>query len=329
MNMENFEDVEFDDEFDEISADSFNDQPAEESNQQPIEEETDDLTNDVLRLKGISDPSKIKFEDDYGNVVEKDWNSLSKSEQLNILADQSVEEDYSLSELEIDLINNIRQSGMSPDQYLQSLMPEMPEKRYDIDDLSDEELYALDLLHKVGSDLSDEEIAEAVESAKRNEKLFNKTIEGLRREYIKMQEDNEEQERVQQEELRQQRYNNFANTIVGQIRNLNSFAGQELHLTDDDVEELSEFMLNLDNRGLSAFGKAMNDPELFTKAAFWILNEDKIIEELNNQIKDNYRRGYEQAKLDMAQPKSKLVFKKPASQNKTADEAFIDDEDWF
>jgi hypothetical protein len=31
---------------------------------------------------------------------------------------------------------------------------------------------------------------------------------------------------------------------------------------------------------MSAFGKAMNDPALFTRAAFWILNEDKIVEEL-------------------------------------------------
>jgi len=46
------------------------------------------------------------------------------------------------------------------------------------------------------------------------------------------------------------------------------------------MEELSEFILNLDDSGTSAFGRAMNDPALFTKAAFWLLNEDKITEEL-------------------------------------------------
>jgi hypothetical protein len=39
-------------------------------------------------------------------------------------------------------------------------------------------------------------------------------------------------------------------------------------------------MLDIDENGMSPFGKAMQDPSLFTRAAFWLLNEDKIIEEL-------------------------------------------------
>jgi len=53
---------------------------------------------------------------------------------------------------------------MTPDEYIQSLLPETePTKRYKVDDLSDDEVYALDLLHKVGSDISDEEINQALE----------------------------------------------------------------------------------------------------------------------------------------------------------------------
>ena len=84
-------------------------------------------------------------------------------------------------------------------------------------------------------------------------------------------------------------------------------------------------------QGLSAFGRAMNDPALFTKAAFWILNEDKIVEELNKQIQDNYRRGYEQAKLDLqGKPKAKLVVQtNPLHKRKPQTDVFIDDEDWY
>jgi hypothetical protein len=39
-------------------------------------------------------------------------------------------------------------------------------------------------------------------------------------------------------------------------------------------------MLELDESGTSAFGRALQDPNLFTKAAFWLLNEEQIIEEL-------------------------------------------------
>jgi len=41
--------------------------------------------SDFLKTRGIDDPSKIQFEDDNGNIEEKDWNSLSKEEKFNIL----------------------------------------------------------------------------------------------------------------------------------------------------------------------------------------------------------------------------------------------------
>lgn len=335
MNMENFDDVIFeDDEFGDIDLGqqkpegNEGDQPA--GQQKPSAQPDEDLTTEVLRLKGITDPGKIKFEDETGAIVERAWDSLSREEQINILIDQEVEQqDFDDSELQ--LINTIRESGMTPDEYIQSLLPETePTKRYKVDDLSDDEVYALDLLHKVGSDISDEEINQALELAKQNEGLFKKTVEGLRKEYIRLQEDEEAQIASEKAAREEAAYNKFADSIKGHIKDLNSFAGQPLQLSDDDIEDLSSFMLDIDDQGLSAFGRAMNDPALFTKAAFWILNEDKIVEELNKQIQDNYRRGYEQAKADLqGKPKPKLVFNKPASQKKTTDDVFIDDEDWY
>lgn len=332
MNMENFDDVIFDDdEFGELPSEQEKQEGTEDilpaNQQQPSSQEQEDLTTEVLKLKGISNPEKIKFEDETGAIIERAWDSLSREEQINILIDQEVEQqDFDDSELQ--LINTIRESGMTPDEYIQSLLPETePTKRYKVDDLSDDEVYALDLLHKVGSDISDEEINQALELAKQNEGLFKKTVEGLRKEYIRLQEDEEAQIANEKAAKEEEAYNRFATSIKSQIQGLDSFAGQPLQLSDDDIEDLSSFMLELDDQGLSAFGRAMNDPSLFTRAAFWILNEDKIVEELNQQIQDNYRRGYEQAKMDL-QGKPKLVFNKPTSQKKTTDDVFIDDEDW-
>ena len=333
MYMENFDEVVFDD--DEFEGGTFEQpKPEDNDNNQPSNEGTsseqqdEDLTTEVLRLKGITDPEKIKFEDETGAIVERPWDSLSREEQISILVDQEPEQ-QNLNDSEQQLINTIRESGMTPEEYIQSLRSEgEPIKRYRVDDLSDDEVYALDLLHKIGSDISDEEINQALELAKQNENLFKKTVEGLRNEYIRLQEDEEVQIANEQAAREQEAYNKFAGSIIGQIKNLNSFAGQSLQLSDDDIEDLSSFMLDIDDLGLSAFGRALNDPALFTKAAFWILNEDKIAEELNKQIKDNYRRGYEQAKADL-QGKPKLVFDKPTSQKKTTDDVFIDDEDWY
>lgn len=335
MDMENFDEVVFDD--DEFEGDSFEQtKPEDGSGNQPPNDETpsgqqdEDLTTEVLRLKGITDPGKIKFEDETGTIVERAWNSLSREEQINILLDREPEQ-QKFNESELQLINTIRESGMTPEEYIQSLQPEIEQtKRYKVDDLSDDEVYALDLLQKIGSDISDEEINQALELAKQNEGLFKKTVEGLRKEYIRLQEDEEAQIANEKAAREEAAYNKFADSIKGQIKDLNSFAGQSLQLSDDDIEDLSSFMLDIDDQGLSAFGRAMNDPALFTKAAFWILNEDKIVEELNKQIQDNYRRGYEQAKMDLqGKPKSKLVFNKPTSQKKTTDDVFIDDEDWY
>ena len=327
--MENFDDVVFEDE------EEFNVEPSESSTQaieqQPSQEDNDDLTSDILKLRGISDPNKIKFEDETGAIVERPWDSLSREEQINILLEQNQDNSNSLDDSEIALINMIRESGLTPENYIRSLQPQVEQiKRYNVDDLSDDEVYALDLLHKVGTDISDEEINQALESAKQNEDLYKKTIEGLRKEYIRLQEQEEAQMANERAAQEQEAYNRFSNNIMKAIGEMDSFAGQSLQLSNNDVEDLSSFILDIDDQGLSSFGKALNDPKLFTKAAFWILNEDKIVEELSKQIQENYRRGYEQAKIDLqGGSKSKLVFTKPASQKKTTNDVFIDDEDWF
>lgn len=334
MVMENFDDLVFDDE--EFIDEASEQKPEQIQQQVENNEQEDDLTSEVLRLKGINDLSKIKFEDETGAVIERSWDSLSREEQINILSDirEEKEDDNQLNDDEIELINTIRNSGMSIQEYMESLQPVQQTKSYKVDSLSDEDLYALDLLEKIGSDnISDEEITKAIEVAKQNEDLFKKTVEGIRKEYIRLQEDEEAQLAQEQAAKQEEAYQQFAASIYNEIKGLNSFAGRELELSDDDVEELSDFILNLDDSGMSAFGRAMNDPALFTKAAFWILNEDKIKEELTRQIQDSYKKGYETAKQDLSKNNttrqtSKLVFNNNQQTKKVDDYDFIDDIEW-
>ena len=332
MTMEDFDELVFDDE---EFVDENNSLPFEAHQDEPHEElETeDDLTSEVLRLKGISNPDRIKFEDESGAVIERSWDTLTRQEQINILAGDESEESM-LSNDEIDLLNAIRSSGMNVNEYMNSLLntTEEPKPRYKIDELSDDDLYVLDILEKVGSDnISDEELTEALQAAKTNKKLFQKTVEGLRSQYTQLEKDQEIREANEKAAQQKAAYNNFASSILNEIRGLNSFAGQDLELSNEDVEELSAFMLDIDNNGMSAFGKAMQDPALFTRAAFWLLNEDKIIEELTKQMQDTYTRGYENAKKDM-QGKSKLVFNKSTKETTKSpykqEDFFVDDDEW-
>lgn len=305
--------------------------PPSQPNQQTNEE--DDITAEVLRLKGISDPNKIKFEDTSGAVVERAWDSLSRDEQIRILGDVKEEAPVDihdqLDDSEINLINSIRNSGMSVQDYLNSITPTIQETSPQIDKMSDEDLYAFDILNKVGSDnITDEELDEAIEQAKSNDKLFKKTVEGLRADYLKKEQENQERLANQQQYAQQQRYNAFANVVNGEIANFNSFGGQDLRLSNDEKDELHDFMLNLDENGVSALGKSLQNPQVLTQVAFWLLNGDKVMEEMQKQTKDAYTRGYNAGKggTNLTNSlKSKLVHRKPQTQSK---QDFNWDEDW-
>ena len=304
------------------------DVPQEQEPAQPID---DDLPKDVLSLQGITDLNKIKFEDETGSIIERSWDSLSREEQLNILTNQQEtqpEDEYGLSDEEIELLNNIRSSGKSIEEYMQELYQPVVEKSYKIDELSDEDVYALNLLDKIGQDnITDEEITEAIENAKRNEIVFKKTVEGLRKEYQKLQEDEEAQLLNAQEAQQQADYEKFATSIMNEIQSLNSFAGQDLELSKEDTEKLGNFMLNLDNNGMSELGKSLQNPTTLTEIAFWIANKNEIIEELTKQMQDNYKRGYE-AGLSDKQTSSKLVFTPKKKETKDEFDNFVEDDDW-
>lgn len=341
MNMEsNFDDTMFEvDEFDETPTPEKQEpdpKPEKEGNQEttpPSEgDQEDDLTTEVLKLRGISNPDKIKFEDESGAITERSWDSLTKEEQINILADQREHQETNneLAEDEIELINAIRNSGMSVQDYMQTITPQInqPQDTNQFDTMSDEDLYAFDILNKVGNDnITDEELDAALEAAKANETLFKKTVDGLRQQYNRLQEEQKQNIANQQQAAAQQRYQAFANVINNQIDNFNSFAGQPIQLSNQDKDNLSEFMLALDEDGSSALGKALQDPKLLTKAAFWLLNEQELIAELQKQQQDAYTRGYNAGKGDILN-KSKFVFKPTKQTTSKKDESIWDSDDW-
>ena len=336
----NFDDTMFEvDEFDETPTQEKQEpdpKPEKEGNQEtnpPSEEDQeDDLTTEVLKLRGISNPDKIKFEDESGAITERSWDSLTKEEQINILADQREHQETNneLAEDEIDLINAIRNSGMSVQDYIQTITPQInqPQDTNQFDAMSDEDLYAFDILNKVGNDnITDEELDAALEAAKANETLFKKTVDGLRQQYNRLQEEQKQNIANQQQAVAQQRYQAFANVVNNQIDNFNSFAGQPIQLSNQDKDNLSEFMLALDEDGSSALGKALQDPRLLTKAAFWLLNEQELIAELQKQQQDAYTRGYNAGKGDILN-KSKFVFKPTKQATSKKDESIWDSDDW-
>ena len=306
-------------------------EPTVEPEPTSVEPEGDfDLTKELLTLQGISDMNKIKFEDESGAVVEKSWDALSNNEKLMILSHQE-DPDTSLDASEIELINQIRESGMTPDQYIQSLATvEQPAPTYEVDSMSDDELFCLDLLDKVGSDnITDEELQQALDNAKANENLFNKQVASLRVYYKDLEDKRVQQLELEKQEQAEQEFIEFSNKIVDSIRNFNALEDTPVELSMEEMDDLANYILTRDNSGYSEFGRILNDPAQFTKAAFWMLKGPEILNEMQKQIKEAYLRGYNETH----KPRTQRVFTKPTSpsgnNNKESQFAYFDEDSYL
>ena len=270
--------------------------------------DNNDFMSDFLRSKGIDDLEKIKFEDENGNIEERSWNDLSRQEQINILNTPIYSSNDSSDELtdeEIELLQQIRNSNLSPIQYIEQIKGEqiVQEPQYKVDDLSDDELFLLDLESRVGQ-ISEEEAAQALTNAKQNEDFYKRQTEGIRKEYKEREDYMGQQEEARLQQERDEATQQYQSQVIDIINNFNSIGNLDLQFEDSDKEELADFMLSQDVDGNNYFYNALQDPETLVKAAWFILNGeeafDSITDYFTNQIKlvsDNqYRKGFEDAK---------------------------------
>lgn len=288
-------------------------------NQEPSQE--DDFLSDFLKTRGIDDISKIKFEDEQGHIEEKNWNSLSKEEKFNILNTplEYNTDNNSLSEEEIALLSQIRQSNLTPSQYIEQLQGQqtLQEPQYKIDDLSDDELFLLDLESRVG-ELTDDIAAQALTNAKQNEELFKKQVEGIRKEYKEREDYQLQQQEAEVEQQQQEAYNQFQDSIINSISQFNTIGNLNLNFDDSDKEELAQFMLSRDEAGNNYLWQALQDPDTLVKAAWFILNGDEALNSISdyfiNQIKlvseNQYKKGFTEGKSGKEPSRPQVVIDK-------------------
>ena len=323
------------DDLDDVVQDPIDESEAQYEDDVPSSHDSEpefDLTRELLNLQGISDMNKIKFEDESGAMVEKSWDSLTNNEKLMILSHQE-DPDTSLDASEIELINQIRESGMTPDQYIQNLaIPEPPTKTYEVDSMSDDELFCIDLLDKIGSEnISDEELQEALNNAKANPTLYGKQVASLRVYYKELEEQSQKRIEMEKQEMAEQQFTAFSNSILDAIRGFNYSDESPVELSQDDMEDLANYILTRDASGYSEFGQLLNDPVQFTKAAFWMLKGSEILNEMQNQIKEAYLRGYNESHRST----TNKVFTKPSvssvsrSNNKESQYAYFDEDSYL
>ena len=281
----------------------------------------EDFIASFLKSKGIEDTSKIKFEDEDGNIEERSWDSLDNEEKLNILA--SPDSNFDLDENETQLINSIRDSGLTPAEYLQKIQTDginsyiqnnqSETYQYQVDQLDDDELFIYDFISRMG-DVTQEEAQEALERAKSNESLFAKQIGAIRNEYKRAEEESIRQAQMEEEAQAQEQYDYFANQIAEQVDSLSDFSGYDLNMDDEDKQMLYDFITGVDGAGNNYFAKALSDPKILVKTAWLALNGEQMIHDITEyfqkEISSVRKESYNKGKADaQKKDKTEVVYK--------------------
>ena len=257
----------------------------EESQDTVVQNEDEDLLTSYLKTYGITDPSKIQFENDEGGIDEVDFKTLPKEEQLTMLRELA---SSNISDYDKQVLDFIHQNGgdlraiveqyqnMAIENYLNQNPQSVPQKEYKIDDYSDDELYIADLAVKF-PDFTEEELNEKLEAAKANEELFKKEVDSLRQFYK-----SEEDKQIEDAKLaEQQQYEALQNSLLDAANKFNEIVldlddpqSDSLELEERDKQIMLDYLLTPDKDGQSKFDKDLSDPKALIELA-WLRTQGR------------------------------------------------------
>lgn len=318
---------EFDDLDDFETQDEQNTESVEESSQE-VKPEEEDFISSLLKQQGITDKNKIKFENEEGSIEEVAWDSLSNEDKFNIL-NSSKDDSDDLDDSEIDLINAIRESKMSPSDYMNYIsersidnyLNNLETPQYVVDQYSDDDLFKADFMARLNA--TEEEAEEALEKSKSNEELYKKEIDAIRNEYKQIEEDKIHQEQYAQQQEEQERYNQFTNSVVNEINNFNDFNGVELNLENDDMQMLYDFITGTDAAGNNHFAKALSDPRILVRTAWLALNGEQMIDDItsyyNKEITKVRKDAYQKGRKSVQDKQNKVIYRSKSKQQAVDD----------
>lgn len=272
---------------------------SEPENQESNPEDEDVLTS-FLKSYGIEDPTKMKFQNENDEMEDVDFKSLSKDEQIEVLKNLT---DSGLSDQEKADLNWLRQNNMnlrqfsnavsqrSVQDYLSQNPDQAPQRVYQIDDYSDDELYLADLKSKY-PDFTDEELLSKLESAKDNEDLYTKEVTALRSSY-KQDEDNliKQQEALEAQAAQAMRDNlmNAAQNFNEVLLDVNDPESDSLIVEDTDRQQILSYLLDQDSQGKSQLVRDLEDPETLIQLAWLRLQGQNAISDTSRYWKDTLK----------------------------------------
>lgn len=265
-----------------------------------------DLITTLLQQKGINRNS-IQIQNEEGEMEEVNFDDLSEEEKLDLLSAPASQDP--ISDDELKTINYLRTNKMSlqdlikwqREEAVKEYLAQSQEPQYNVDSMTDDELYMFDLQDRY-EDITDEELQQELENAKSNEALFQKKIASLRKEYKELEDQNAAAQQQKEREEYEQQFNQLAQSLVDVAR-----SSKELHgllLEDEDKEAVLSFLLDKDANGQSGFYKLLEKPESLFKMAWYAIKGEEAFENINN-----YYKGVIEKTRRQASPQSRVVRK--------------------
>lgn len=293
------------------------------ANEEPVDNKPIEVLPEFLKSLGISDLEHIKFLDDDDIVKDVSWNDLSNEEKLNLLQTSIPQPERDLTDDEISLINNIRSSRLSPKQFIDTMYQKGAQDyinslqntpNYSIDDLSDDEVFMLDLQEKI-EDISEDELKAALDKAK-EDPLYERRVTGIRKNLKEQEEQLKKQTELEQQQTQEEQFNQFKNAVLQGIQSFNKVGDLDIQLENDDMNDIASFILDRDETGLSYFGKALNDPATLVEMAWWTLKGRDMLKSISDSIQDIRQKSYQKGLEDAGKkPSTKVVYKKSSTNN--------------
>lgn len=275
----------------------------------------DTIMYKYLKSKGISDPSKIQFEDEDGNPYESDFNELTSEEQMNILNELNSSD---FSDDEIETVNYLRQNNMSLKQVVDYfsnkavqdyIATQQSEKTYSIDEYSDDELYVADLKAKY-PEFSDEELLAKLDVAKNNTEMFEKEVSQLRS-YYKSQEDAHLQQQAMRDEESQRMY---INSLYDAVNNFNEIAidykdpkSDTIEIEKHDKERILSYLLDKDAQGKTQFVRDIENPDVLIELAYLRMCGAEMLSASTQYWKDQIKAAHRETTRYKNQPKDNVI----------------------
>lgn len=268
------------------------------------DENGDDLIVQILKSKGVSDPSSIKWTDEEtGEVVEKNFYELSLEDQMEILSSRDEEQqvpDLVLREEEQELFKVLQDNDITLGDYIQFVKDKAIEEylqsgeghSFTVDTLTDEDIYVLDLKSRF-PELTDDELLSALEIEKTNPTLWEKKTKGLREDYKQKELESIKESELEDQQQKDRDQEEFQNTIIDALNVTDSISKFELDL--EEKEAMAQFILGSDVTGKRYIAKAIEDPETLVEMAWFAIYGKEHIDTLENFYADEYKKAVDAA----------------------------------